>query len=65
MIRPVELHHSEKDYVWEQKYPFIEKSLKERGLSTAVGDGADFAPKLESELRSSRNIIKAISAAGL
>jgi len=26
MIRPVELHHSEKDYVWEQKYSIHEKS---------------------------------------
>ena len=42
----------------------LKKVLKERGLSTAVGDEGGFAPKLEGTEDALETIIKAIGAAG-
>jgi enolase len=42
----------------------LKKVLKERGLSTAVGDEGGFAPKLEGTEDALETIIKAVSAAG-
>jgi enolase len=42
----------------------LKKVLKERGLSTAVGDEGGFAPKLDGTEDALETIIKAISAAG-
>ena len=42
----------------------LKKVLKERGLSTAVGDEGGFAPKLEGTEDALETIIKAINAAG-
>jgi enolase len=42
----------------------LKKVLKERGLSTAVGDEGGFAPKLEGTEDALETIIKAITAAG-
>jgi enolase len=42
----------------------LKKVLKERGLSTAVGDEGGFAPKFEGTEDALETIIKAISAAG-
>lgn len=42
----------------------LKKVLKERGLSTAVGDEGGFAPKLEGTEDALETIIKAIIAAG-
>ncbi len=42
----------------------LKKVLKDRGLSTAVGDEGGFAPKLDGTEDALETIIKAISAAG-
>ena len=42
----------------------LKKVLKERGLSTAVGDEGGFAPKLEGTEDALETILKAIAAAG-
>jgi enolase len=42
----------------------LKKVLKERGLSTAVGDEGGFAPKLDGTEDALETIIKAITAAG-
>jgi enolase len=42
----------------------LKKVLKDRGLSTAVGDEGGFAPKLEGTEDALETIIKAITAAG-
>jgi enolase len=42
----------------------LKKVLKERGLSTAVGDEGGFAPKLEGTEDALETILKAIKAAG-
>ncbi|MEZ5021194.1 MAG: phosphopyruvate hydratase [Bacteroidales bacterium] len=42
----------------------LKKVLKERGLSTAVGDEGGFAPVLEGTEDAQESIIKAVSAAG-
>jgi enolase len=42
----------------------LKKVLKERGLSTAVGDEGGFAPKLDGTEDALETILKAISAAG-
>jgi enolase len=42
----------------------LKKVLKERGLSTAVGDEGGFAPALKGTEDALESIIKAISAAG-
>lgn len=42
----------------------LKKVLKERGLSTAVGDEGGFAPKLEGTEDALETILKAITAAG-
>jgi enolase len=42
----------------------LKKVLKERGLSTAVGDEGGFAPKLEGTEDALETILKAVTAAG-
>ena len=59
------LHRSAKASAWVQRSSTTSRSvLKERGLSTAVGDEGGFAPKLEGTEDALNCIIKAIEKAG-
>lgn len=65
MIRPVGApSFSEGLRMGAEIFHSLKKVLKERGLSTAVGDEGGFAPKLKGTEDALETIIKAISAAG-
>ena len=65
MIRPVcAPSFKEGVRMGAEVFHFLKKVLKERGLSTAVGDEGGFAPKLAGTEDALETIIKAISAAG-
>lgn len=65
MIRPVgALSFKEGLRMGAEVFHFLKKVLKERGLSTAVGDEGGFAPNLSGTEDALDTIISAISAAG-
>jgi enolase len=65
MIRPVGApSFSEGLRMGSEVFHSLKKVLKERGLSTAVGDEGGFAPSLSGTEDALETIIKAISAAG-
>jgi enolase len=65
MVRPVGApSFSEGLRMGAEVFHALKKVLKERGLSTAVGDEGGFAPKLDGTEDALETIIKAISAAG-
>jgi enolase len=65
MIRPVGApSFSEGLRMGSEVFHSLKKVLKERGLSTAVGDEGGFAPNLSGTEDALETIIKAISAAG-
>jgi len=65
MIRPVGApSFSEGLRMGAEVFHSLKKVLKERGLSTAVGDEGGFAPKLDGTEDALETIIKAITAAG-
>ncbi|MBE0673937.1 MAG: phosphopyruvate hydratase [Bacteroidales bacterium] len=65
MVRPVGAPtFSEGLRMGAEVFHSLKKVLKERGLSTAVGDEGGFAPKLEGTEDALESIIKAIKAAG-
>ena len=65
MIRPVGAPSFKEGLRWgTEVFHSLKKVLKERGLSTAVGDEGGFAPKLEGTEDALETIIKAITVAG-
>ncbi len=65
MIRPIGAPSFKEGLRWgTEVFHSLKKVLKERGLSTAVGDEGGFAPKLEGTEDALETIIKAITAAG-
>jgi enolase len=65
MIRPVgATSFKEGLRMGTEVFHSLKKVLKERGLSTAVGDEGGFAPKLDGTEDALETIIKAISSAG-
>ena len=65
MIRPVgALSFREGLRMGAEVFHALKKVLKDRGLSTAVGDEGGFAPKLDGTEDALETILKAISAAG-
>jgi enolase len=65
MIRPVGAPSFKEGLRWgTEVFHSLKKVLKERGLSTAVGDEGGFAPKLDGTEDALETIIKAITAAG-
>ncbi|MBN2215390.1 MAG: phosphopyruvate hydratase [Bacteroidales bacterium] len=65
MIRPVGAPNFREGLrMGAEVFHALKKVLKERGLSTAVGDEGGFAPKLNGTEDALESIIKAITAAG-
>ena len=65
MIRPVGAPNFREGLrMGAEVFHALKKVLKERGLSTAVGDEGGFAPKLDGTEDALETIIKAITAAG-
>lgn len=65
MIMPVGAKSFSQGLMWcSQVFHTLKKLLKERGLSTAVGDEGGFAPNLEQDEDAVKIIMEAISAAG-
>ena len=65
MIRPIGApSFSEGLRMGTEVFHSLKKVLKERGLSTAVGDEGGFAPKFEGTEDALETILKAITAAG-
>jgi enolase len=65
MIRPVGAPSFKEGLRWSvEVFHALKKVLKERGLSTAVGDEGGFAPKLNGTEDALETILKAIIAAG-
>ena len=65
MIRPVGAHSFREGLrMGAEVFHALKKVLKDRGLSTAVGDEGGFAPKLEGTEDAINSILEAIKAAG-
>ena len=65
MIRPIGAS-SEKEAIriGAEVFHSLQKNLKKRGLSTAVGDEGGFAPKLDNIEDALQSIVEAIKDAG-